>query len=105
MFVKIDVAELYRLKGEGPVTVIDVRTEMEVARCHIEGARHIPLQTLPLRTGEIDRQVPAVLYCQSGGRSAQACAYLAANGFRNLHNLEGGIIAWVRSGFPLGIPV
>lgn len=105
MFLNIDVGELQRLQAEGPVNLIDVRTEAEVARGLINGADHIPLPMLPVKASEIDTRIPTVLYCQSGGRSAHACMFLAANGFRDLYNLQGGVMAWVRSGFPLCVPV
>lgn len=83
------------------IHLIDVRTEGEVSRGVIDGAIHIPLHLLPLRTTEIPQDKPVVIYCNSGARSAQACAFMAAKGFENMHNLSGGIMAWARSGKPL----
>ncbi|HNQ03263.1 MAG TPA: rhodanese-like domain-containing protein [Thiobacillaceae bacterium] len=83
------------------IHLIDVRTEGEVARGVISGAIHIPLHLLPLRTGEVPQDRPVVIYCNSGARSAQACAFMNAKGFGNMHNLTGGILAWARSGRPL----
>lgn len=100
-FKNIDVAELKNLRERWPVNLIDVRTDAEVARGMLEGASHVPLHLLPLMAQELDSGRPTVFYCQSGGRSAQACAFLAAKGIGNLHNLQGGIMAWVRSGFPV----
>lgn len=87
--------------GKEQILLIDVRTEGEVARGIIAGAIHIPLHLLPLRATEIPQDRPVVIYCNSGARSAQACAFMAAKGFENMHNLAGGILAWVRSGKPL----
>lgn len=101
---QIDTAELQRLQQAGPVTLVDVRTDAEVARGMIAGARHIPLHLLPERYAELDRDVQIVFYCQSGGRSAQACSWLAAQGFGRVHNLGGGVIAWLREGQPLVAP-
>ena len=98
-FKNIDVAELKRLRERGRVNLIDVRTDAEVAQGMLEGANHIPLHLLPLKAQELDSGVPTVFYCRSGGRSAQACAFLAAKGVGNLHNLQGGIQAWMNSGF------
>jgi rhodanese-related sulfurtransferase len=42
------------------------------------------------------------LYCLSGVRSAQGCAYLAQRGFRRLYHLDGGIAAWAKAGLPIG---
>jgi rhodanese-related sulfurtransferase len=101
---QIDVAQLEQLRQAGPVVLVDVRTEPEVARGIIAGARHIPLNQLPARCNELDMQATVVVYCQSGGRSAQACAWLAEKGFSRVHNLQGGVLAWARSGLSLTAP-
>lgn len=38
------------------------------------------------------------MVCQSGGRSRQAAGFLAAQGYERVHNLMGGVTAWVREG-------
>jgi rhodanese-related sulfurtransferase len=83
------------------LVLVDVRTDAEVARGMIAGARHIPLQMLPLRLGEFQAGDTTVIYCQSGGRSAQACAWLAQQGIDRVYNLRGGILAWLREGRPV----
>lgn len=95
---QIDSQGLAALAAQGPIQVLDVRTEEEVARGMIEGAIHIPLHLLPRRVGELDPGAVTVVYCRSGVRSAQACAYLAARGFASPYNLKGGILEWLRSG-------
>lgn len=99
-FKEVDVQFLVG-KGSDAVHLIDVRTEAEVARGAIGGAIHIPLHLLPLRAHEIPTDTPVVIYCNSGARSAQACAFMAAKGHENMHNLSGGILAWARSGMPM----
>jgi rhodanese-related sulfurtransferase len=102
MYQTIDAARLQAMLDEAtPPQLIDVRTAAEVARGAIAGARHIELSTLPARMAELDPAAPYVLYCLSGGRSAQACGYLAQRGFGQLYNLAGGITAWGRAGLPL----
>jgi len=96
---ELDVNALDSSKEQ--IHLIDVRTESEVSRGVIDGAIHIPLHMLPLRATEIPQDKPVVIYCNSGARSAQACAFMAAKGFDNMHNLAGGIMAWARSGKPL----
>jgi rhodanese-related sulfurtransferase len=104
VFNQIDASGLDALRSNGPVVLIDVRTDAEVARGVIEGTRHIVLNELPQRHTELDPNAVTVLYCQSGGRSAQACAFLEQQGFASLHNLQGGILGWVREGRPLTMP-
>jgi rhodanese-related sulfurtransferase len=84
--------------GKDQIHLIDVRTEGEVSRGVIDGAIHIPLHLLPLRAADVPQDKPVVIYCNSGARSAQACAFMTAKGFENMHNLSGGIMAWARSG-------
>ena len=100
----IDREGFERLRSAGPVTLLDVRTDAEIARGVIAGARHIPLNQLPERYIELDPDAELVVYCQSGGRSASACAWLAERGFARVHNLAGGVVAWVRDGQPLSDP-
>ncbi len=94
----ISVPQLKELQFSQSVALLDVRTDAEVARGIIAGARHIPLHMLPMRCAELDPAEPLVVYCQSGGRSAQACGWLAAQGFTQVSNLQGGILAWIRDG-------
>lgn len=98
MFEQIDVNGLDALQANGPIALIDVRTDAEVARGVIAGTRHLVLNELPGRVAELDAGAVTVIYCQSGARSAQACAYLAQHGFTKLYNLQGGIMSWLRAG-------
>ena len=82
-------------------TLIDVRSPAEVARGMISGAKHIPLHLLPMSMAEIDKEKPLVFYCLSGGRSSQACAFAAAQGFSEVYNLRGGISDWANRSFPI----
>ncbi len=100
----IDVSALEELQRKGPVVLVDVRSDAEVARGMIAGARHVPLQTIPERYTDLDPNAVTVVYCQSGARSSQACAWLGTKGFHQIHNLEGGIGAWVRSGLAITPP-
>ena len=98
---QIDINELERLKQAGPVLLLDVRMDAEVERGVIAGATHIPLHLLPTRYTELKPDAITVIYCQSGGRSAQACGWLGDQGFEKVFNLQGGVTAWSREGLPL----
>ncbi|HWQ40009.1 MAG TPA: rhodanese-like domain-containing protein [Burkholderiales bacterium] len=100
----IDISALDALRREGQIELVDVRTDQEVSRGIIAGARHIPLHVLPARYEEIPRDRPVVFYCQSGARSLQAGSFLAAKGWRRVYNLSGGLLAWLRSGLPVTQP-
>lgn len=75
-------------RGEGDV-VLDVRTQGEYDRGHIEGALHIPLDDLRERLGELPRDRRLLVHCQSGLRSYLACRILAQEGF-TCANVAGG---------------
>ena len=100
-FLEIDPAQLVEMRRQGALKLIDVRTDAEVAVGMIAGANHLPLHLLPQRITELDPASPIVLYCKSGARSAQACAFLATQGFGQVFNLRGGVLAWQRSGYEL----
>lgn len=74
--------------------VLDVREPWEWELCHLPGAVHIPLATLPGRVGELDTARPLVVMCHHGARSYQAAVWLARRGFTRVANLDGGIDAW-----------
>ncbi len=77
---------------------IDVRRPDEVAQGGINGALNIPIEELAHRVGELDPQRRTVLLCRSGNRSTQAGEFLAAAGFVDVVNLEGGMIAFGKEG-------
>jgi rhodanese-related sulfurtransferase len=86
---------------EQNVRFVDVREAEEFAQARIRGAQRISLSELASRYQEIPTSQPLVLYCRSGNRSAQAAGWLATKGYTNLFNLDGGILGWYQSGFPL----
>jgi len=95
------VAELQSALQQGGLRLVDVRTDAEVARGKIPQGESMPLHLLPLRLNGMDKNATTVFYCQMGGRSAQAAAFAAANGFTNVYNLQGGITAWAQAGLPI----
>lgn len=100
-FKNITVTELQSRLQQGSLRLVDVRTDAEVARGKIPQGEPLPLHLLPLRLHEMDKNATTVFYCQMGGRSAQAAAFAVANGFADVYNLQGGIIAWANAGLPL----
>lgn len=100
-FKNITVAELEAMLQQGGLRLVDVRTDAEVARGKIPQGDSLPLHLIPLRLHELDKARTTVFYCQMGGRSAQAAAFAAANGFADVYNLQGGITAWAHAGLPI----
>ena len=87
---------------EEALRVIDVRQMPEVAAGTVPGAVAVPLHTLPLKLNELCRKEKLVFICRSGARSAQACMFLAQQGFENVYNLRGGMMAWAQTGLAIG---
>ncbi|MCW2816547.1 MAG: moeZ 2 [Nocardioides sp.] len=81
------------------LTVLDVREDFEWQAGHIDGALHVPLGELPDRLAEVgDGQTLVV--CKVGGRSGQAVAWLAEQGY-DVVNLDGGMLDWAAAGRPM----
>jgi adenylyltransferase/sulfurtransferase len=91
---EIQVEELKRrLDAKEDVFVLDVREPHEYQICNI-GGHLIPLGDLPRRVNELDSSREIVAHCRSGVRSAKAVDFLQQAGFKKVHNLAGGILAW-----------
>ncbi len=85
----------------GTATVLDVRGRSEWEAGHLPGVHNIPVGYLADRLGEIPRDRPVVVHCQSGARSAIAASLLRARGFTNVVNLSGGLADWEAAGNPI----
>ena len=91
---QIGPEELKRRQSAGEqVFVLDVREPHEFQIASI-GGHLIPLNDLPQRVGELDREQNIVVHCKMGGRSQKAAEFLQQQGFRHVENLAGGITAW-----------
>jgi rhodanese-related sulfurtransferase len=97
LYATITPADLKaRLANGETIAMIDVREDDEVALGMIPGAVHIPLGQIPDRLQDIPNASELVLICRSGGRSARACDFLAANGRSGLVNMSGGMLEWAK---------
>lgn len=82
---KIDKGEDFQL--------IDVREDFEYQVSNL-GGELIPLGGILIETDKIAKDKEVIIMCRSGKRSAAAVMQLEAQGFTNLYNLYGGILAW-----------
>ena len=82
-----------RLDRGDSLFILDVREPHEYQICNLRG-HLIPLGELPRRAHELDSSQEIVAHCRSGKRSAEAVDFLRKAGFRKIHNLKGGILAW-----------
>lgn len=97
-FKNIAPFELQNMQAQGVLQLVDVRNDDELARGIIPDATHIALHLLPMRWNELSEDIPLVFYCHSGVRSVHACEYLKQQGFDQLYNLQGGVLAWAHAG-------
>jgi rhodanese-related sulfurtransferase len=103
---EIDAPELSRWLEQKPeeLRVIDVRQVNEYTAGTVQGADLMPMQTLPMRLHELERDKDLVFICRSGARSGQVCSFLQQQGFENVYNLRGGMMGWASSGLPAAQP-
>ncbi|UHD17168.1 rhd_2599 family sulfurtransferase [Thiocapsa bogorovii] len=102
MINEIDSESLHgRIASGEDVLLVDIRTPAEVAQGAIPDAMQLPMHLIPIRISELPKDRDVVLYCRSGARSYQACAYMMQQGYERVLNLRGGIIAWARHGYPI----
>ena len=97
----IDAKTLADIKDRSDVVVLDVREQWEYDEGHIPGVVHIPMNDIPGRISEIPTDQTVVVSCRSGNRSGQVASFLRNEGFTNIHNLNGGIVAWQSAGLPV----
>lgn len=90
---EVDVHSASELLRAGAF-VIDVREPVELAEARLPGALNIPMRDFVARIAEVPRDRTVLLLCHSGGRSARVTAYLRAQGWENVSNIAGGIVAW-----------
>jgi adenylyltransferase/sulfurtransferase len=90
----ISVEELkQQLDARKDLFILDVREPHEYQICNLNGYL-IPLGDLPKRVHELDSSREIVAHCRSGVRSGKAVTFLRQAGFKKVHNLTGGILAW-----------
>ncbi len=83
--------------------LIDVRTPGEYEGGHLKNAVNININgdDFEGQLAKLDKTKPVMVYCLSGGRSSSAANKMAAMGFTEVYNMEGGIMQWRNAGKPL----
>lgn len=84
--------------NHGPAVVLDVREAWEIQTASVKAQGFelvtIPMNTVPLRLQELNRDQPIACLCHHGSRSMQVAAFLVQQGFSHVANVAGGIHAW-----------
>lgn len=100
-------AEFQKAITENEVQVLDVRTPEEYKEGFISGAllaNWNDQTAFQNGIASLDKSQPVYIYCRSGKRSAAAQEWMLANGFTQVVNLDGGILAWNEAGLPVVKP-
>ena len=89
-----------KLKSKENPQLLDVRTPEEYSGEHIENATNVNWNgsDFVAKAEKYDKSKPIFVYCKVGGRSSQAADKLAALGFKEIYNLDGGIMKWSAAG-------
>jgi len=100
VFRNVTVKDL-KNASEPDKIILDVRTQGEYNEGHVDGAVLLPVQELEQRYSELPKDKPIYVMCHSGNRSLVASEILEKNGFKDIRNVQGGILAWQRAGYPV----
>ncbi|MDI1317275.1 rhodanese-like domain-containing protein [Flavobacterium sp.] len=89
-----------KLKTTEKPQLLDVRTPEEFSTGHIENAKNVNWNgsNFVAEANKYDKSKPIFVYCKVGGRSAQAADKLSELGFKEIYNLDGGIMKWDAAG-------
>ncbi len=99
--VNLQAAEFKAKFNSDSAILLDVRTPEETGVSYIEGASFINFydSDFESKINTIDKSKAIYVYCKGGGRSSQAADLLVQNGFKEVYNLEGGIMSWENVGY------
>ena len=86
------IAEMEERNGAGPV-LLDIRENFERAQTLIPNSIHIPMNSIPARLTELDREKDIVVYSAHGNRSYGVTGWLMQQGYK-ARSLKGGIVDW-----------
>jgi sulfur-carrier protein adenylyltransferase/sulfurtransferase len=84
-----------RLDAGEDVCLLDVREPHETFICNLPNSTLIPMQEIPHRLAELERDRDIVVYCRSGRRSDLVASFLRRQGFPRALNLKGGMLEWI----------
>jgi rhodanese-related sulfurtransferase len=80
--------------------LVDVRTQDEYNSGYIENSLNIDYLSNDFSENieKLDKNIPIILYCRSGKRSSMSANKLSKLGFKEIYNLDGGILKWIEIG-------
>jgi len=93
--------EATRLINAKNAQIVDIRVPTEFAAGSLPNARNIPTANLKERAGELKKERPVILVCNTGKTAGSAAGQLRAAGFAEVYVLAGGVAGWRDAGLPL----
>ncbi len=83
--------------------VVDVRPIADFSKGHIINSINIPMSGFKSQLNMLEKhkQKPLIVTCRSGAQSSVACKTLTSNGFGEVYNMKGGILAWEGANLPV----
>lgn len=83
--------------------IVDVRTSEEFSDGHITNALNMDVTAddFESKIATLDKEKPVMVYCKAGGRSAKAAGILKDKGFKQVYDLDGGMIGWNEAKKPI----
>lgn len=105
-YQSVNADQAVRLYNSG-AWLLDVRTDAEFKTGYIGEAENIPSTDVAKKMDAVlpHKDEPVLVYCQSGMRSASVAKQLVKQGFKEVNNLNGGIMSWKNAGLPVNKPV
>jgi rhodanese-related sulfurtransferase len=99
----VDPVAATELINHREAVIVDVRPAADFAKGHIINAVNIPMNGFKNQVGVLHKHKgkPIVISCRSGSQSSMACRQLRKEGFEEVYNLQGGILAWQNANLPL----
>ena len=99
----VDSNKFEQQMKESSSQIVDVRTPEEFKEGHITNAVNMNVtgDDFEKQIESLDKEKPVMVYCKSGGRSARAASILKEKGFKNVYDLDGGIIGWSKANKPI----
>lgn len=96
IFEDVDNERFSELIKDEKNILLDIRTQEEFDRVHMEGAQLIVFGDFDFEDIliEMDREKTYLLYCRSGRRTAYTMELMKIYGFTKVYNLKDGIIKW-----------
>lgn len=91
---EVSVAQAATKLGQAGCLILDVREPWELELASVAGTVNIPMNQVPDKLSELDKDAEIYVMCHHGGRSMQVAQFLARHGFSQVFNVTGGIHIW-----------